>query len=444
MWVRCTGTQSGSDEPTVAQVQVAVSLGQCRSVTLGSYNQDDIDIIRNNAIEDAQNTHHRFTYDRVLRYCVPCASFKLPRSHHCSTCRRCVAGYDHHCIITGHCIGRNNIRQFALYLLAQTVALLVVAVQLCRAAAMSGSPILDLTAWLILLSALVLGLPASVITLGRVVVDAAKAQTRVEVWERHWAHTDAAKRGLAFSWPYDRGSVLANLASFVVTDPSESLHEVPLATGFHNVAVVASSAGGGAVEGLRVRVDKLAGKLGVARIARPRRPTVAWHHVTVQRTLVANDLGARSAVMPTFGEEKDRRHKAQAAPSGSQAASGPSTHFVVSDAQATHTLTSFSFPSTHLGLAYIHELQKTWPHDRQCTFSPMARRPNALLHCTQVRLPPRGTNPVRPSLARAIASRFVASSALPYNAKSQVTIDRIIIRRMNRRSGTNGTTKSEV
>jgi hypothetical protein len=218
--------------PTDEQIALAVRLGQVTGVTEATGTEEERDRVVAAAVDAATDTHHRFTYDRVLRYCVTCTAFKIPRAHHCSTCNRCIVGYDHHCVVTGHCIGRRNIRQFALYLVAQTTALLVVAVQLWRAAGMTGSPLLDLTAWAILLAALGLGLPASAVTLGRVVVDAAKAQTRVEVWERHWAHTDAARRGVAFRWPYDKGSVLANLAAFVLADPSESMQEEPLATGF--------------------------------------------------------------------------------------------------------------------------------------------------------------------------------------------------------------------
>lgn len=55
--------------------------------------------------------------NRFLNYCPSCASYKPPRAHHCSYCRRCVLRYDHHCPWIGQCVGFYNYKNFLLLLL---------------------------------------------------------------------------------------------------------------------------------------------------------------------------------------------------------------------------------------------------------------------------------------------------------------------------------------
>jgi len=45
------------------------------------------------------------------RYSDPDAS----SIHHCSTCKRCVRGMDHHCTYTNNCVGKDNRAQFILF-----------------------------------------------------------------------------------------------------------------------------------------------------------------------------------------------------------------------------------------------------------------------------------------------------------------------------------------
>lgn len=49
---------------------------------------------------------------RRKRYCLICHLFKPERCHHCSTCKRCVLGMDHHCPWLATCIGYFNRRLF--------------------------------------------------------------------------------------------------------------------------------------------------------------------------------------------------------------------------------------------------------------------------------------------------------------------------------------------
>ena len=50
------------------------------------------------------------------RFCHQCNKPKPPRAHHCSTCRRCVMGMDHHCPFIANCVGASNLRNFLLFL----------------------------------------------------------------------------------------------------------------------------------------------------------------------------------------------------------------------------------------------------------------------------------------------------------------------------------------
>lgn len=45
-------------------------------------------------------------------YCDFCSSFRPRGCVHCSTCKACVSGYDHHCAWTGKCVGAGNMFWF--------------------------------------------------------------------------------------------------------------------------------------------------------------------------------------------------------------------------------------------------------------------------------------------------------------------------------------------
>jgi len=49
-------------------------------------------------------------------FCKICSFVKPARTHHCSTCQRCVLRMDHHCPWLGQCVGLYNYRYFMLFM----------------------------------------------------------------------------------------------------------------------------------------------------------------------------------------------------------------------------------------------------------------------------------------------------------------------------------------
>lgn len=52
----------------------------------------------------------------VLKTCRMCATYKPPRTHHCSICKRCFLKFDHHCSFLGVCIAFHNYKFFYIFI----------------------------------------------------------------------------------------------------------------------------------------------------------------------------------------------------------------------------------------------------------------------------------------------------------------------------------------
>lgn len=59
-----------------------------------------------------------------MSFCTYCNHWKLLRTRHCKSCKRCVRVFDHHCPWLGVCVGECNRTLFLYYLIVQTVELL--------------------------------------------------------------------------------------------------------------------------------------------------------------------------------------------------------------------------------------------------------------------------------------------------------------------------------
>lgn len=66
--------------------------------------------------------HLQWELKSKLYFCKKCEFFKPPRTHHCSSCDKCILKMDHHCVWLKNCVGFNNYKFFFLGQLYQTIA----------------------------------------------------------------------------------------------------------------------------------------------------------------------------------------------------------------------------------------------------------------------------------------------------------------------------------
>lgn len=74
---------------------------------------------------------NKFVEEKVMRQnmakvkiCSTCKTYKPPRAHHCTACRRCYLRYDHHCSLLNTCIGFHNYKFFYQFMAINLVSTL--------------------------------------------------------------------------------------------------------------------------------------------------------------------------------------------------------------------------------------------------------------------------------------------------------------------------------
>ncbi|CAI2381352.1 unnamed protein product [Moneuplotes crassus] len=95
--------------------------------------EESRDINNQDTLEPFDPDRYDMTYEEYLQIkdvfinkCNICCSKKPPRTHHCSTCKKCIARMDHHCPWVGNCIGQNNYKVFMLLIIYTTICCLYV------------------------------------------------------------------------------------------------------------------------------------------------------------------------------------------------------------------------------------------------------------------------------------------------------------------------------
>jgi hypothetical protein len=165
--------------------------------------------------------HQRNRYACQVRYCASCDAFKPPRAHHCSTAKRCVLRMSHYCAFAAVPIGLRNHKQFVLFLGYSCGGLLVSIVSVVHRLFISE---LELTGdnWILVVFTVIVWLytaPNLVILFLQAVVGLLQNNTKIEIWERHWANMDAAADKRAYTYPYDTGNAFANAIEIFGTNP---------------------------------------------------------------------------------------------------------------------------------------------------------------------------------------------------------------------------------
>ena len=62
---------------------------------------------------------------KQMSYCDKCELWNKPKSktYHCNKCDICIEGHKFHCIITGHCIGKKNKKEFYWFIITSIIFL---------------------------------------------------------------------------------------------------------------------------------------------------------------------------------------------------------------------------------------------------------------------------------------------------------------------------------
>jgi len=68
----------------------------------------DPGVVRNSPTEEEAEAQQ-------YRWCDLCNNYQPPDGAHCPDCNVCIAGFDHHCVWMGSCIGKNNVQYFVRF-----------------------------------------------------------------------------------------------------------------------------------------------------------------------------------------------------------------------------------------------------------------------------------------------------------------------------------------
>ncbi|KAK5577604.1 hypothetical protein RB653_002547 [Dictyostelium firmibasis] len=90
-------------------------------------NNNNNDNDNNNNDKNINDTENDNDIDKLKNhyFCKKCLVDIPLRTKHCVKCNRCVLKYDHHCVFIGGCVGLNNHKSFLLFLLAESLLLLL-------------------------------------------------------------------------------------------------------------------------------------------------------------------------------------------------------------------------------------------------------------------------------------------------------------------------------
>lgn len=79
---------------------------------------DDFEKEKQNCVEKGMDCSR-------LSVCTHCNIIRPPLAYHCISCNACIENIDHHCPFTGHCIGKNNIVYFKIFIILLQCTILV-------------------------------------------------------------------------------------------------------------------------------------------------------------------------------------------------------------------------------------------------------------------------------------------------------------------------------
>lgn len=94
--------------------------GTCVDALVEALDAGTVQLERNGPIQkSARGIWMRYVFGAAgwEKWCRTCKIWRPPRSSHCNICGVCVRRFDHHCLLVGNCIGNDNHRFFAAFLM---------------------------------------------------------------------------------------------------------------------------------------------------------------------------------------------------------------------------------------------------------------------------------------------------------------------------------------